>query len=131
MKSTLTRFIAILLLVIPGIAATYGFLVMKNVIFQYLSDLGNDHLATSAPVFGWLKFIGGLLLFAAGTGFIGGWIFFRDRKRNYVAVRFKKKKGPRPAGLGKASSNRTQLPNQASTLSSPPDHSEHNRSQSL
>jgi len=31
----------------------------------------------------------GFILFAIGVSFIGGWTFFRDRKRNYVAPRFK------------------------------------------
>ncbi|MCE5173589.1 DUF2627 domain-containing protein [Paenibacillus profundus] len=98
MKQThvITRFIAILLLVLPGIAATYGFLVMKNVIFQYIADKGNDAIAN--PAFGWLSLLGGLVLFLIGAGFIGGWIFYRDRKRNYVAARFRKKR-PKPASL--------------------------------
>ena len=29
-------------------------------------------------------------------GFIGGWIFYRDRKRGYVAPRFKEKVARRP-----------------------------------
>jgi hypothetical protein len=42
----------------------------------------------------WGKLLLGLILFAAGVAFIGGWIFFRDRKRNYVAPRFKAKRKP-------------------------------------
>lgn len=93
----ITRFIAILLLVIPGLLATFGFLTMKNVIFDYIADHGNDSLA--APSFGWLPFLGGFIMFAIGVAFIGGWVFYRDRKRNYVAPRFRKKKGPRPASF--------------------------------
>ncbi|NMM54512.1 DUF2627 domain-containing protein [Paenibacillus aquistagni] len=94
MKTTLSRFIAVLLLVVPGFMATAGFLFMKDAIFYYIADHGNELVAN--PAFEWMKFIGGLLLFAIGAGFIGGWVFFRDRKRNYVAPRFRKKK-PRPA----------------------------------
>ncbi|MBD2847309.1 DUF2627 domain-containing protein [Paenibacillus sp. IB182496] len=83
------RFIAVLLLVIPGLAAAYGFLALKEVFFSYFSDFGNDE---TTPQFMWGKFIIGALFFLAGVGFIGGWIFFRDRKRNYVAPRFKEKK---------------------------------------
>jgi len=92
MKLLVSRFIAILLLVIPGIAATYGFLAMKEALFVYFSEFGNDQLS---PVFNWLKFIIGAVLFLAGIGFIGGWIFFRDRKKNYLSSRFKPKR-PRP-----------------------------------
>jgi hypothetical protein len=88
----MSRFIAVLLLVIPGISATYGFLAIKNALFDYFTQFGNDDVA---PAFGWGGFIIGLILFLAGIGFIGGWIFFRDRKHNYVAPRFKEKK-PRP-----------------------------------
>ncbi|GAC43708.1 DUF2627 domain-containing protein [Paenibacillus popilliae] len=93
----IARFFAILLLVIPGLLATFGFLTMKNVIFDYIADCGNDGLA--APSFGWLPFLGGFIMFAIGVAFIGGWVFYRDRKRNYVASRFRKKKGLRPASF--------------------------------
>ncbi len=82
MRLIAARLIAVLLLVIPGIAATYGFLLMQEAFF---AALGPDPLP-------WLKFLAGVILFAAGVAFIGGWIFFRDRKRNYVASRFKQKK---------------------------------------
>lgn len=84
----ITRFIAILLVVIPGVIATIGFLLMKNVVFDYIVSCGDDKVA--APTFQWLPFILSLLLFIIGIGFIGGWIYFRDRKRNYVAARFRK-----------------------------------------
>ncbi|ALS28388.1 DUF2627 domain-containing protein [Paenibacillus cisolokensis] len=89
MKMVISRFIAVLLLVIPGIAACYGFLKMKNAVFHYFSQFGNDSIQ---PAFDWLPFLLGFVLFFLGIGFIGGWIFFRDRKRNYVAPRFRRKK---------------------------------------
>lgn len=92
MRLIISRFIAIILLVVPGIIACFGFLKMKDALFYYFSDFGND---TVTPDFQWLKFLLGLVMFAIGAGFIGGWIFFRDRKRNYVAPRFKEKR-PRP-----------------------------------
>ncbi|PYI55035.1 DUF2627 domain-containing protein [Paenibacillus flagellatus] len=86
MKDKFQRFVAILLLVIPGIAATYGFLAMKDAWFaQFGPEDENPHIL-------WGKLLVGLVLFAAGVAFIGGWIFFRDRKRNYVAPRFRAKK---------------------------------------
>ena len=93
MKQVAARFIAVLLLVIPGLGATYGFLLMKDAVFGYFSSLGDD---SSAPSFALWHFIGGLALFALGVGFIGGWTFYRDRKRNYVAPRFRGKRPPRP-----------------------------------
>ncbi|MFC5447992.1 DUF2627 domain-containing protein [Paenibacillus aestuarii] len=88
MKAPFFRFIAILLLVIPGLMATYGFLAMKDALFaQFNTDIG--HVL-------WGKMLLGILLFAAGVAFIGGWTFFRDRKRNYVAPRFKAKRPKKP-----------------------------------
>lgn len=83
------RLIAVILLVIPGWAATYGFLLMKNALFTYFSEFGNTNVEPNLNV---LKLLSGFVLFALGVGFIGGWIFYRDRKRNYVAPRFKEKK---------------------------------------
>ncbi|REK77328.1 DUF2627 domain-containing protein [Paenibacillus paeoniae] len=92
MRVVLIRFIAVIMLVIPGILACFGFLKMKDSLFIFYSDFGNEAVT---PSFDWLTFLLGLVMFAAGVGFIGGWIFFRDRKRNYVATRFKEKR-PRP-----------------------------------
>ncbi|MDF2718339.1 MAG: hypothetical protein K0R28_5264 [Paenibacillus sp.] len=86
MKDKFQRFVAILLLIIPGAAATYGFLAMKDALFaQFGPEDENPHIL-------WGKMLLGFVLFAAGVAFIGGWIFFRDRKRNYVAPRFRAKK---------------------------------------
>ncbi|HEX7056092.1 MAG TPA: DUF2627 domain-containing protein [Bacilli bacterium] len=79
MKQMAARMIAVLLLVIPGAAATYGFLLMKDAVFA----------AFGPPRFPFLRFLAGLLLFAGGVAFIAGWVNFRDRKRNYG---FKKKR---------------------------------------
>ncbi|WP_438448834.1 DUF2627 domain-containing protein [Gorillibacterium sp. sgz5001074] len=88
MRLLLQRLAAALMLVIPGLAATYGFLAMKNAFFHQFEPEGG---------FQWGRFLLGLLLFAVGSAFIGGWIFFRDRKRGYVAPQFRaKKKRPRP-----------------------------------
>ncbi|WP_438351347.1 DUF2627 domain-containing protein [Paenibacillus sp. FA6] len=93
MKLLITRFIAILILVIPGLMAMKGFLLMKDSLFNYLSVHGDDTVID--PTFQWLHFGGGLLLFAAGMTFLGGWILTRDRKRNYVGPRFKEKRKPK------------------------------------
>lgn len=77
MNSLMQRFAAALLLMIPGLAATYGFLSMKNAFFHQFEPSGE---------FQWFRFAAGLLLFAAGASFIGGWTYFRDRKRGYAAA---------------------------------------------
>lgn len=89
MKLLFSRFIAILILVFPGLLAMKGFVMMKDDLFDYMAMHG-DHTAT--PSFAWLHFAGGLVLFAAGMIFLGGWILTRDRKRNYVGPRFKEKR---------------------------------------
>lgn len=89
MKLMISRFIAILILVIPGLLAMTGFLMMKDDVFNYISMHGDD---TATPDFAWLHFGGGLLLFLAGMSFLGGWILTRDRKKNYVGPRFKEKR---------------------------------------
>lgn len=80
MKLLIQRLAAAVLLILPGAAATYGFLSMKNAFFHQFEVDGG---------FQWGQFALGLVLFAAGSAFIGGWIFYRDRKRGYVAARFK------------------------------------------
>ncbi len=94
MKLLISRFIAILILVIPGLFAMKGFIMMKDDIFNYISMHGDD---SATPAFAWLHFGGGLLLFAAGMTFLGGWILARDRKRNYVGPRFKAKQQAKQA----------------------------------
>ncbi|QYR19985.1 DUF2627 domain-containing protein [Paenibacillus sp. sptzw28] len=95
MKQVIARFIAVLLLVIPGLGATYGFLLMKDAVFHYFASFGDESASRS---FEWWSFAGGMLLFLLGVGFIGGWTFFRDRKRNYISPRFrgKRQRPPRP-----------------------------------
>jgi uncharacterized membrane protein len=112
-KLILSRLIAILLLVIPGIGAAYGFLLMKDALFLYFADMGNVELQN--PDFAWGKFILGFILFIAGVSFIGGWIFFRDRKRNYLQPRFRPKRKELPnkdenAGAFPASGEKDELP---------------------
>lgn len=83
------RLIAITMLVIPGIIACFGFLKMKDSLFFYFTEFGDE---TITPSFQWGTFLLGAVMFFVGVGFIGGWTFFRDRKRNYVAPRFKEKR---------------------------------------
>jgi hypothetical protein len=101
MKLTIQRLIAILLLVIPGLGAAYGFLLMKDSLYDYFAQMGS---VDSTPDFTWGRFIIGAILFLLGIGFIGGWTFFRDRKRNYLTPRFSPKT-PRPPRSNSNNSN--------------------------
>lgn len=78
------RFIALMILVIPGIIAGYGIKLMRDSIFQIL--------LTPYPSLT-LQFFVGIILFLAGLSFIGGFIFYRDKKNGKIAPRFAQKKG--------------------------------------
>lgn len=75
------RFIALIILLIPGVIAGIGIKFMRDTVFHML-------YFPSAI----LQFTIGLILFFAGLAFIGGFIFHRDRKRGKVAPRFNKPK---------------------------------------
>lgn len=74
----MSRILAFLILLIPGIIATFGIKLMRDTIFQILHP--------PLPVL-WLQFFIGFLLFLFGSGFIGGYIFYRDKKRDRVKNR--------------------------------------------
>ncbi|WP_144460244.1 DUF2627 domain-containing protein [Siminovitchia fortis] len=78
----MARIIALLLLVLPGLLAGYGIKLMRDMLFGVLQR--------PFPYL-WMQFLGGLLFFLIGLGFIGGFILHRDRKRNKVQDRFKKR----------------------------------------
>ncbi|GIN19940.1 MAG TPA: DUF2627 domain-containing protein [Bacillus bacterium] len=78
----MTRIIALILLVLPGLLAGYGIKLMRDMLFGVLQR--------PFPYL-WTQFFGGLIFFLIGLGFIGGFILHRDRKRNKVQDRFKKK----------------------------------------
>jgi hypothetical protein len=103
MKMMIQRLIAIMLLVIPGLGAAYGFLLMKDSLYDYFAQIGG--VDTVAPDFSWGKFIIGAILFLLGIAFIGGWTFFRDRKHNYLSSRFRPKSPPRPPRQGSKHTN--------------------------
>lgn len=73
------RFIAFLILFIPGLLAALGIKYMRDMLFGVLQFPFSSLT---------LQFIGGLLLTVGGVGFIAGFILHRDRKRNKVQKRF-------------------------------------------
>ncbi|WP_226667633.1 DUF2627 domain-containing protein [Metabacillus litoralis] len=78
----MSRIIALIIMVIPGLFAVYGIKLMRDMTFGLLQP----------PIpFLWLQFILGLLLFLGGLSFVAGFIFYRDRKRNKVQKRFARK----------------------------------------
>jgi hypothetical protein len=76
------RYIALLIVLIPGIMAVMGIKWMRDTVFGVLQS--------PFPVL-WLQFLIGFISFIAGLSFVGGFIFYRDRKRNKVQIKFKKK----------------------------------------
>lgn len=60
------RYIALLIMVIPGVAGVIGVKLMRDVLFGIL------HHGFFAL---WFQFLAGLVLFAAGLSFVGGFIF--------------------------------------------------------
>ncbi|MBM7693239.1 hypothetical protein JOC77_002679 [Peribacillus deserti] len=74
------RFIAVLILFIPGALAVYGIKLMRDMLFAILQ-----------PPFTafWLQFLCGLIFCLGGIGFVAGFVLHRDRKRNKVQDRFK------------------------------------------
>lgn len=75
------RAIAFILLLVPGLCTALGIKWMRDMLFGKLSPL--------LPAL-WVQFVVGLLLFIGGLAFIGGFILYRDRKRNKVQERFKR-----------------------------------------
>lgn len=96
MRNAAQRIVALLLLAIPGLAAAYGFNEMRLAFLEYFASL--DDLNVADPHFPWGQFITGAVLFLAGVGFIGGWIFYRDRKRNYSVSRIRPRQSPPRSG---------------------------------
>ncbi|WP_067728129.1 DUF2627 domain-containing protein [Oceanobacillus damuensis] len=68
----MARFIALLILFIPGAIAAFGIKLMRDTVFDDFY-----------PIFFYssIQFIFGLLLFIFGILFLGGFIIYRDRKK--------------------------------------------------
>ncbi|PFG13823.1 DUF2627 domain-containing protein [Bacillus sp. es.036] len=77
------RLVALLVVLIPGITGVIGIKLMRDVLFGVVNPP-----FTSLVV----QFIFGLIFLIAGLAFVGGFIFYRDRKRNKVQPRFSSKK---------------------------------------
>jgi hypothetical protein len=73
------RIIALIILVIPGFLAALGIKLMRDMTFGILQ---------SPFPYLWLQFLIGLIFFIGGLGFVAGFIFHRDRKRDKVQTKF-------------------------------------------
>lgn len=78
----MTRFIAVVVIFIPGIIGAYGIKLMRDALFAEVVPL----LVNQG-----VQFVVGLIFFVLGIGFIGGFIVHRDRKKQLVKERTRKK----------------------------------------
>jgi putative Mn2+ efflux pump MntP len=76
------RLIALIIMVIPGIVAVIGIKLIRDMIFGIL--------ISPFPSL-WIQLIAGIIFIVFGIWFIGGFIFYRDRKRNKVQSKFNNK----------------------------------------
>lgn len=76
------RMIALLVLLIPGGLGALGIKLMRDTVFGIL--IGPFQIL-------WLQGLAGFICFAGGLYLLGGFILYRDRKRNQVSPRFRKK----------------------------------------
>ncbi|MCM2674955.1 DUF2627 domain-containing protein [Alkalicoccobacillus plakortidis] len=78
------RFVALIILLIPIFTAGFGIKLMRDAFFHILQS--------PFPSIS-IQFVAGIVLFAVGFAFIGGFIFHRDRKNGKISPRFSKKEG--------------------------------------
>lgn len=69
------RFVAVLLIFIPGIIGAFGIKLMRDALFANVYSLLFNET---------IQFIVGFILFLGGFSFIAGFIFHRDKKRRRI-----------------------------------------------
>ena len=75
------RLFALLLLCIPGAIGIYGWTWMRDVFFDYMGGEG----------FNILSFLGGLAMFLIALTFLGGFLYYRDEKKNLIQPKLRRK----------------------------------------
>lgn len=80
-KQVVERLIAILLMCIPGGISVYGWTLMRDILFH----------TTAGETFAIINFVIGLVLFLFGLSIVGGFIYYRDKKRNKIQPKLLKK----------------------------------------
>ncbi|MEC2058742.1 DUF2627 domain-containing protein [Bacillus stercoris] len=78
----MSRLLALLILVIPGAISALGIKLMRDTLF------GHAIKPFSAL---WLQGLSGFIFFTIGLYVLAGFILYRDRKRNQVSPRFRKR----------------------------------------
>lgn len=78
----MARLLAVIVLFVPGVFAAFGIKLMRDALFLQIYPL----LFNAS-----IQFIVGLVLFLAGLAFIGGFVVHRDRKKNLVTRKNRKK----------------------------------------
>lgn len=79
----MARTLAFIVLLIPGLMAAGGIILMRDTIFGKLIE----------PIpFLWLQLLVGIIFFGIGLSFFAGFLLHRDRKNGKVQARFTKKK---------------------------------------
>lgn len=78
----MSRLVALLILVLPGAVAALGIKLMRDALF--------GHAFSPFPSL-FLQGAAGLAFFLFGLYVLAGFILYRDRKRNQVSPRFRKK----------------------------------------
>ncbi len=76
----MVRFIALMIVVIPGIIATIGIKIMRDALFNIVYPFFFSVV---------IQFIIGLILFLGGLAFIGGFILHRDKKNKKTKRSFR------------------------------------------
>lgn len=74
-EKKMIRFIAVLVLFIPGIIGAFGIKLMRDALFSEVYTIFFNE---------GIQFVVGLIFFISGLAFIGGFIYHRDKKRNLV-----------------------------------------------
>ncbi|AWM17550.1 DUF2627 domain-containing protein [Bacillus inaquosorum] len=78
----MSRLLALLILVLPGAISALGIKLMRDTLFGH----------TIKPFAAlWLQGLSGFIFFAFGLYVLAGFILYRDRKRNQVSPRFRKR----------------------------------------
>ncbi|MFC0188331.1 DUF2627 domain-containing protein [Fictibacillus aquaticus] len=79
------RFIALLIVLIPGLLAVFGIKWMRDTLFGVLQAP-----FPNLP----LQFAAGFFSLIIGLAFVGGFIFYRDKKRSKLQPKFQQQKKP-------------------------------------
>jgi len=77
----MVRFLAVVILFIPGIIGAFGIKLMRDALFNEVYSLLFHE---------GIQFAVGLIMFLGGLAFIGGFIYHRDKKRNLVQDKLNK-----------------------------------------